>query len=64
MKNDAGVAAGVDVLGLLSQEDREFLGVPDDEPLTLATFATKAGQYVVKFGRAVRAPLDASASAA
>ncbi len=63
-KAEAGAAANVDVLGLLSQEDREFLGVPDDEPLTLAAFAMKAGQFVVKFGRPVRAPLDAAPASA
>lgn len=60
-KSKANAASDIDVAGLLSESDREVLGVADGEALTLSQLATKAGQYVVKFSRAVRAPLDGAA---
>ena len=56
-KDEANAAADVDVAGLLTPEDREVLGLEEGVKLTLNDLATKAGQYVVKFRRAVRAPL-------
>jgi hypothetical protein len=58
-KAKAFAAATIDITGLLTEDDKEVLGLGDGEPLTLSELATKVGQYVVKFGRAVRAPLDA-----
>jgi hypothetical protein len=60
-KEKANAASSIDVAGLLSEGDREVLGIAEGEPLTLSQLATKAGQYVVKFARAVRAPLDGAA---
>jgi hypothetical protein len=54
----ANAASDIDVAGLLNDSDREVLGVDEGIALTLSQLATKAGQYVVKFSRAVRAPLD------
>lgn len=58
---NANAASDIDVAGLLEESDREVLGVEEGSALTLSQLATKAGQYVVKFSRAVRAPLDGSA---
>lgn len=55
---NANAASDIDVAGLLEESDREVLGVEEGSTLTLSQLATKAGQYVVKFSRAVRAPLD------
>jgi hypothetical protein len=54
----ANAASDIDVAGLLEDSDRELLGVEEGTALTLSQLATRAGQYVVKFSRAVRAPLD------
>lgn len=62
-KGKESPCAGMDVSGLLTEEDREILGVREGESLTLVDLAKMAGQYVVKFGRAVRAPLDEPVSA-
>lgn len=56
-KAKAGIAAAVDVAGLLTEDDREVLGLEQDGAMPLSELATKTAQYVMKLGRAVRAPL-------
>lgn len=53
-------AAGLNVADRLTGEDREVLGVQDDQSVTLLELANMVGPYVKKHGRAVRAPLDAA----
>ena len=55
-KANAGIAAQVDVGGLLTEDDREVLGLESEGALSLSDLATKAAQYVMKHSRAVRAP--------
>lgn len=47
-------ANDVDVSGLLRQEDREALDIPEGEPLPLLSLVVKVGSYVKHHSRAVR----------
>lgn len=61
-RDKAAAAAQVDVSGLLPQDDREVLGLPEGA-VPLAKLAEESARYVKRFGRAVRAPLDEAGAA-